>query len=430
MQILNIKTNDLKPYANNPRKNAKAIKSVKESILKFGFKVPIVVDKNNTIVCGHTRWFASRDIGLEEVPCVVADDLTQKQIDAFRLVDNRTAEFAEWDFEKLAEELSELADFDLSAFGFDELIAGLSYEPNPERQGALAEQFLVPPISILDTRNKDWQARKRVWNSIINDKAQARTNASCLPTSLIAMDNTGVSILDAVLAEILCYWFIPNNQQQPCKCFDCFAGDTVFGFVSSYLGHEFTGIELRQEQVDFNNASVQSYNLKAKYICDDGCSVAKHFNAGTQDFLFSCPPYFDLEVYSQNPKDASNQKTYKDFLSILDTAFSGAIKCLKENRFACIVVGDVRNKKSGEYYGFPQDIVSIFKKNGMLFYNEIILINVIGSGRFRAGPSMRNRKVLKTHQNVLVFYKGNPKNIKNEFGTVQIQEIENESENV
>lgn len=125
MEVKNIKTKDLKPYSNNPRRNAKAINSVKESILKFGFKVPIVIDKNNVIVCGHTRWLASKSIGLETVPCVIADDLTQEQIDAFRLVDNRTAEFSEWDFEKLAEELSELSEFDLSAFGFDELMAGL-----------------------------------------------------------------------------------------------------------------------------------------------------------------------------------------------------------------------------------------------------------------------------------------------------------------
>ena len=124
MDIRDIRLTDLKPYNNNPRFNAKAVPAVKESILKFGFKVPLVIDKNNVIVCGHTRFYASNEIGLETVPCVIADDLSQKQIDAFRLVDNRTAEFADWDFEKLAEELSELSDFDLDAFGFDDLMAG------------------------------------------------------------------------------------------------------------------------------------------------------------------------------------------------------------------------------------------------------------------------------------------------------------------
>ena len=126
MQIIDKKLTDLKPYANNPRHNAKAVPAVKESILKFGFKVPLVIDKNNVIVCGHTRFYASKEIGLETVPCIVANDLTDEQINAFRLVDNRTSEFADWNFDKLAEELSELQDFDFEPFGFDDLMAGLS----------------------------------------------------------------------------------------------------------------------------------------------------------------------------------------------------------------------------------------------------------------------------------------------------------------
>ena len=125
MQIIDKKLTDLKPYANNPRYNAKAVPAVKESILKFGFKVPLVIDKNNIIVCGHTRFYASKEIGLETVPCIVADDLTDEQINAFRLVDNRVSEFADWNFDKLAEELSDLQDFDFEPFGFDELMAGL-----------------------------------------------------------------------------------------------------------------------------------------------------------------------------------------------------------------------------------------------------------------------------------------------------------------
>lgn len=125
MKIVDFKLKDLKPYDNNPRHNVKAIKPVKESILKFGFKVPLVIDKNNVIVCGHTRFYASKEIGLEKVPCIVADDLTEEQINAFRIVDNRTSDFAEWNFDKLAEELSDLQDFDFEPFGFDDLMAGL-----------------------------------------------------------------------------------------------------------------------------------------------------------------------------------------------------------------------------------------------------------------------------------------------------------------
>lgn len=121
MKIFDIKLENLKEYENNPRHNEKAVDVVANSIAQFGFKVPIVVDKNNVIVCGHTRAKAARVLGLDTVPCIVADDLTPEQIDAFRLADNKTSEFADWDFSKLDEELAKLADveFDMSDFGFD-----------------------------------------------------------------------------------------------------------------------------------------------------------------------------------------------------------------------------------------------------------------------------------------------------------------------
>lgn len=111
---------ELKPYENNPRNNKDAVKYVKNSIKKFGFKVPIVIDKDNVIVAGHTRYLASKELKLETVPCIIADDLTEKQIKAYRLADNKTAEKSEWDFLKLDLELDDLKlDFDMSDFGFD-----------------------------------------------------------------------------------------------------------------------------------------------------------------------------------------------------------------------------------------------------------------------------------------------------------------------
>lgn len=116
-----LKISDLKPYEKNPRKNDEAAKYVAESIKNFGFKVPIVIDKNNVIVAGHTRYKAAKKLKLKEVPCIVADDLTDKQVKAYRLADNRVAEMSEWDFDLLNEELDGLFDFDMSAFGFEVL---------------------------------------------------------------------------------------------------------------------------------------------------------------------------------------------------------------------------------------------------------------------------------------------------------------------
>ena len=122
MQIEYIKLCDLQEYKNNPRNNEKAIEAVAESIASFGFKVPIVADENKVIIAGHTRYKAAELLGLHEVPCIIASDLTPEKIQAYRLADNKTAELAEWDFEKLEKELAELTafDIDMSAFGFDE----------------------------------------------------------------------------------------------------------------------------------------------------------------------------------------------------------------------------------------------------------------------------------------------------------------------
>lgn len=121
MEIKTMKLTDLIPYENNPRNNDGAVEYVANSINQFGFKVPIVVDKNNVIVAGHTRYLAAERLGLDEVPVIIADDLTDKQIKAYRLADNKTAERASWDFEKLTDEIADIEmDFNLPDFGFGE----------------------------------------------------------------------------------------------------------------------------------------------------------------------------------------------------------------------------------------------------------------------------------------------------------------------
>jgi DNA modification methylase len=284
------------------------------------------------------------------------------------------------------------------------------------KKETFTESFLVPPFSVLDTKQPYWQKRKKVWKNLILDDGSKRAGKLAKRTdnwneeseTFEIVSKFDVSILDPVLSEVLLKWFAFEN----CKTFDPFAGDTVFGYVSSFLGNEFTGIELRQEQVDFNTEKTKG--LKAKYVCDDAVNIINHIHENSQDFLFSCPPYFDLEKYSQLPNDASNQKEYKDFLQILNVAFSNAIKCLKENRFACIVIGDVRDKK-GYYRRLPHHICNIFEANGMKLYNEIIMLEMIGRKALTANRNFITRKNPKTHQNVLVFYKGDEKKIKEIF---------------
>ncbi len=119
MNIIEKSINEVKPYKNNPRKNDEAVEYVANSIKEFGFKVPIIIDKNNIIVAGHTRYKASKRLGLQKVPCIIADDLNDEQIKAFRLADNKVSEKSEWDDSLLDEELSNIFDIDMKLFDFD-----------------------------------------------------------------------------------------------------------------------------------------------------------------------------------------------------------------------------------------------------------------------------------------------------------------------
>lgn len=120
LNLIQMNIDDLVLYENNPRNNDGAVDAVAASINSFGFKVPIIIDKNNVVVCGHTRVKASKKLGMTEVPCIVADDLNEEQIKAFRLADNKVSELAEWDMDKLAEELKQI-DMDMLQFGFEDL---------------------------------------------------------------------------------------------------------------------------------------------------------------------------------------------------------------------------------------------------------------------------------------------------------------------
>lgn len=145
IQVKNFKIEEVHPYENNPRFNKEAVSKVASSIKKFGFKNPILLDKNNVIIAGHTRLEAAKKLGLEEVPCIVASDLTEKQAKALRLADNKVAEFSSWDYLKLDEELKALGDaFDFSDFGFGGALADDSFGAGRSAGGSFLETDDIP----------------------------------------------------------------------------------------------------------------------------------------------------------------------------------------------------------------------------------------------------------------------------------------------
>lgn len=383
---------------------------------------------------------------------IKATELSEDEQREFIIKDN--VGYGEWDMDALANEwdAEELDDWGLDVWQNKEWENGESSGATNSKpaNASLNDRFIVPPFSILDTRKGYWQERKKKWRELIGDNGESRNDTLITSPEIKYKDlyqrtrqhreelgitfkeyldkyvpddvkereaskvlSAGVSLLDPVMAEIVCRWFGQDN----CKTFDCFAGDSVFGYVSAHLGNEFVGIELRPEQARLNNERVEG--MTARYINDDGQNVAQHIAPDSQDLLFSCPPYFDLEKYSDLENDASNQDSYEDFIKILENAFKAAVGCLKDNRFAVIVVGDVRDKSTGFYYDFCGDIKRIFKEAGMPLYNEIILVETGASTALRAGRYMESRKVAKMHQNILVFYKGKTKEIKNNFKKIE-----------
>lgn len=409
-------TFDKKNYRKHSEQNKKRIR---KSLTECGAGRSVLVDKDGCLIAGNGVFEQAEKMGIKTR--VIETDGTElvvvKRTDigtddpkrkTLALADNATSDGVEWDLPNI------VADFDVSIAEDWGISVDMTVDENggvSEKKGSLCERFVVPPFSVLDARQGYWKERKKQWRELIGDNGESRQE-TLAKDSIMAEINNGVSLLDPVLAEVICKWFGIDGG----TAFDTFAGDSVFGYVSSKLGNTFTGIELRKEQADLNNERVQG--MRAKYICDDGQNVLDHIGAGTQDLFFSCPPYFNLEVYSDKENDASNQDTYEDFMRIIENAFTGAIKCLKDDRFAVVVCGDIRDKK-GACYGFPDDIKRVFINNGCVLYNELILVDPIGSAMLRCARSMRNRKVAKTHQNVLVFYKGNLKNIKNNYKTIE-----------
>lgn len=282
--------------------------------------------------------------------------------------------------------------------------------------GALVDRYIVPPFTVLDTRQGYWQERAREWDVRIGDYGESREGTLFRAKLINEKGLPDVSLLDPVLAEIICNWFLPTSGSS--KCCDPFAGDTVFGYVCASKGNTFTGIELREEQARLNNERTSDFD--AKYICDDGRNIAKHLPPESQDLVFSCPPYFDLEKYSDLPNDASNQD-WDGFCSILHDALAGAVSCLKPNRFAVVVMSNVRGK-DGFYLDICEKIKHTMAEAGAHLYNEMILVNAVGTGAVRAHNTFRNRKVVRMHQEVLVFFKGNPKNIQKDFAPIEMPE--------
>ena len=263
---------------------------------------------------------------------------------------------------------------------------------------------MIYPFSVLDTRTKEWRDRKNWW--ITNHQIQSELGREQTESITRFWESEiNVSVFDPVLCELMYDWYVPKGG----SILDPFAGGSVRGIVAEELGFKYTGIDISEEQINANKLQSDKPNWKV----GDSRKLVPELT-DRYDFIFTCPPYHDLEVYSDNPKDISNQP-YNRFLTSLESILYSSSTKLKDNRFFVIVVSEIRDLggtrdyKIGQYKGFIPSVIEMCKDHGLHFYNDMILYGSQHSAsRVVKTYFDRNRKCASVHQNVLVFVKGNP----------------------
>lgn len=318
----------------------------------------------------------------------------------------------------------------LSLFGHD-LFGNQVKQP---KSGPLAERFEFPPFTVLNGRDADWQERKRAWIALgiqselgraVKDgaaanlpnlaealrlrregvNADAHYDATYPWRSPQGEEAKNVSVFDPVLCELAYRWFCPTAG----LVLDPFAGGSVRGIVAGWCGYRYHGIDLNEAQVAANRAQREAIVPSAGVEWVAGDSLEHLHAAPEADFIFTCPPYGDLERYSDDPRDISTYE-YHTFVAAFRRILWRAIQRLRNNRLAALVVGDFRDRRTGMYRGFLADTVTAFGEMGMPLYNEAIFVTPVGSLPIRITKQFEaGLKLGKTHQNLLVFAKGDPR---------------------
>ena len=279
----------------------------------------------------------------------------------------------------------------------------------------LFDRFIMPPYSVLDRKQGSWMRRKKQWLALgIKSELGRSENLIWAPVGENPSDMVqrmrgvveGTSVFDPVIVELAVRWYSAPGG----TVLDPFAGGSVRGIVTSLLGRNYYGIDLRADQVEANRhqRSIASPDFPPLWIAGDSEKVLDSVEPESVDLLFSCPPYFDLEVYSDDPDDLSNMDWY-DFRSSYYGIIDKAAKALKEDRFAVWIIGEVRDKK-GFIRGLIPETIEAFRAAGLNYYNNGITLDPQATAALRANRFFNSgRKLVTVHQHFMVFVKGDPK---------------------
>lgn len=291
---------------------------------------------------------------------------------------------------------------DLNLFGRD--LFGEAIKP--KASGPVAQRFTFPPFTVLDARAGDWQDRKRAW-ALMGIASEVGREDNLIGYSQACVLARGVSgeketsMFDPVLCELIYRWFTPAAGQ----VVDPFAGGSVRGIVAGALGRAYWGSDLRPEQVQVNIAQADAIDPSVCpfWVCGDSRDTVA--DAPAADLLFTCPPYGDLERYSDLAADLSTL-SWTGFTIAYRLILTRTVAKLKPNRFAAIVVGNFRDA-AGHYRDLVGETVATMQAAGLHYYNEAVLVTSVGSAAMRVTRQFAaGRKFCKTHQNLLVFVKG------------------------
>lgn len=330
------------------------------------------------------------------------------------------------------------------------------------KSGSLVDRFGVPPFTVLDTRAGYWQDRRKRWTELGIESELGRAGElgysdvhvlymNWYPVKALAEKDAGrelsndellaspwadklrkykegkatTSIFDPALCELLYRWHTSEGD----AVLDPWAGGSVRGVVAGSLGRQYLGIDLREVQVEANRAQAdlvhesegEESRVAPEWIAGDSTATLQHLaGAGTAfDFLIGCPPYYDLEKYSDDPLDLSNM-THADFDAAMHRNIAAAAAVLRQDRFAAVVVGSVRDRK-GHILDMRKLMVDAFTAAGMHLVNDAVLLNMAGGVAIRAArPFQLTRTLSRTHQDVLIFVKGNRKVAAQRLGELDI----------
>ena len=408
--------------------------AIASSFRRFGAARSGVVDKDGIVRAGAGSLQGARAAGIKEAVVVDARgdqlvlvrraDWSEEEARAYAITDNRASDLSRFDYAVLQSELAALPDISFQELGWEPhvlhpIMAG-DLAPQPAAQqwteahpreagkaGALSRDFLVPPFNVFDARQGYWQDRKRFWEELGVEGGSGRPRNLLSMSDMMQLKKTGgTSVFDPVLNEILLRWFCPPGG----LILDPFAGGSTRGLVAGALGFSYRGVDIRQEQIEANERAAASFKgplpNPPRWLLGDSAEVLR---AGEMscDFVLSCPPYHDLEVYSDLDRDISNL-SWEEFCAAHAEIVKLAVGHLREDRFAAWVVGDFRGP-AGSLRRFPEEAARPFYEAGLELWNDAVLLTALGSLPNRVRRAFgAARKLGRTFQQVMIFVKGDP----------------------